>query len=139
MERSAVEIVLFIESTQTVYFRYKNILYKAKLIKEKGNETRLYVFNLNKTFDLQHKKPALKKSLTEIFSEDIFSPISGRIVKICKAVGSEALKDEPLLVIESMKMENEISAPADLFVKTIHIKAGDLVKQDQLLMKVRAK
>lgn len=62
------------------------------------------------------------------------SPLAGRIIK--KYVSSQQMvkKDQPLVVIESMKMENEIRAEANSFIKTIQINEGDVVQANQVLM-----
>ena len=59
---------------------------------------------------------------------------AGKIIKIYVNQNDFVKKNQPLLIIESMKMENEIRAEADVFIKNIQIRQSDLVQQDQLLM-----
>jgi 3-methylcrotonyl-CoA carboxylase alpha subunit len=51
----------------------------------------------------------------------------GRIVRILVEPGTPVRKGAGLLVLEAMKMENEIQAPADGVVDRIFVKAGDTV------------
>ena len=51
----------------------------------------------------------------------------GRIVRILVEPGAAVRKGAGLLVLEAMKMENEIQAPADGVVDQIFVKAGDTV------------
>ena len=52
----------------------------------------------------------------------------GRIVRILIEPGAAVRKGAGLLVLEAMKMENEIQAPADGVVDRIFVKAGDTVE-----------
>jgi 3-methylcrotonyl-CoA carboxylase alpha subunit len=63
----------------------------------------------------------------------ILAPLNGRVVQISGQEGDEVKKGEPLLVIESMKMENKILAPRRAILKMIHVSVGDQVGANQLL------
>jgi pyruvate carboxylase len=45
-------------------------------------------------------------------------------------------KDTPLFIIEAMKMESTITAPADGEVKAVHLQAGTLVEQGDLVVEL---
>ena len=62
------------------------------------------------------------------------APMPGLVVRIDVAVGDTVSKGDPLLVLEAMKMENEIKAAADGKVARIHVKAGDPVAKGDLLL-----
>ena len=62
------------------------------------------------------------------------SPLAGRVTKVLVALGQEVVQGQPLLMIESMKMENELCAAAAGCVQTIFIQAGDVVKPNQVLL-----
>ncbi|MCX6142425.1 MAG: hypothetical protein NTZ35_04325 [Ignavibacteriales bacterium] len=51
-------------------------------------------------------------------------------------VGEEVIKGEGLLVLEAMKMENEIRANGKGRVKAIHVKVGMAVEKDQPLITI---
>ena len=65
---------------------------------------------------------------------EIKSPLSGRVVRIVVQPGQAVRSGQPLLFIESMKMENEICAPNDAIIKTIFIVEGNVVQPNQLLI-----
>jgi len=56
------------------------------------------------------------------------APMPGRIVKILVAKGEAVSAGQPLLVMEAMKMENEIKAKAAATVAEIHVAAGAAVE-----------
>ncbi len=138
------QIINWNEATKTLYFTVDEKTYKAKIINTDKNQLELYIFNFKKTFKInlfnQNQFIAAEKSdFTQNFEDQLTSPISGRVVKINVKENEQVKKDQILLVIESMKMENEIRVKTDTFIKTISINAGDLVKQEQILMKFEKK
>ncbi len=64
----------------------------------------------------------------------ITSPIPGMIVKVLVAEGDEVEEDQPLAILEAMKMENEIRSPRKGTVKKVDVSPGDQVAQGVLLM-----
>ncbi|MCB9218985.1 MAG: biotin attachment protein [Ignavibacteriales bacterium] len=65
---------------------------------------------------------------------NIFSPMPGLIVKINKKVGDEIQADEPLILLEAMKMENVIKSPLTGKITEILIKEGSSVEKNQVLV-----
>jgi len=61
----------------------------------------------------------------------VMSPMPGKVVKILVEVGETVKARQPLVIVESMKMENEIKSPSDGTVIAINFKAGDLVGTGQ--------
>lgn len=59
------------------------------------------------------------------------APVPGRILKINVGAGSEVRAGDVLAVIEAMKMETPIVAPADGNVAAVHVEPGGSVEQDQ--------
>jgi 3-methylcrotonyl-CoA carboxylase alpha subunit len=55
------------------------------------------------------------------------APMPGRIVKVMARPGDKVAKGDPLLILEAMKMEHTITAPADGVVKELHYAAGEQV------------
>ncbi|GAB2939394.1 acetyl-CoA carboxylase biotin carboxylase subunit [Aquaspirillum soli] len=55
------------------------------------------------------------------------APMPGRVVALLAEVGSRIEKGSPLMILEAMKMEHTISAPADGVVQEFYFAAGDQV------------
>ena len=70
--------------------------------------------------------------------EDTFcrSPIAGRIAAVLAVSGQALRKNEPVLVIEAMKMEIQIGPAVDGVLKTIQVKPGEAVSTGQLLFEL---
>ena len=64
----------------------------------------------------------------------IVSPMPGRIVGIKVEVGQVVKEGDGMVLVEAMKMENELQAPKDGVVKKIAVKVGDAVEAGQDLV-----
>jgi pyruvate carboxylase subunit B len=67
---------------------------------------------------------------------NINAPMPGKIISIKVKVGDNVTKDQVLLVMESLKMENGIRTRNDGAVKEIFVKAGDQVQTGNPLISV---
>jgi acetyl/propionyl-CoA carboxylase alpha subunit len=71
-----------------------------------------------------------------IGNKDIIAPIPGLIVEIEVAVGEKVEVGQGIVIMEAMKMENELKAPGEGIVKEIRVGKGTPVDQGQLLVVV---
>ena len=62
------------------------------------------------------------------------SPLPGSIVKVLVKAGQAVKKGDVLLTMESMKMENNVTAESDGTVKAIYVEPGKTVMQDDKLL-----
>ena len=62
------------------------------------------------------------------------APMPGKILKVNVNAGAAVKKGDVLLVLEAMKMENEICAPQDGTVATVECAAGDSVESGKVLV-----
>jgi len=67
-------------------------------------------------------------------ASSILSPLPGLIVKIAVKEGDSVKEGQNVLVMEAMKMENEIHAPKDGVIKEIKVKTGDSVIENDVLI-----
>ncbi|WP_461829133.1 sodium-extruding oxaloacetate decarboxylase subunit alpha [Aquifex sp.] len=70
---------------------------------------------------------------------DVTSPITGKVVNIKVNVGDEVKEGDVLLVVEAMKMENEIHSPIDGVVEEIFVRVGETVNPDEVLIRIKPK
>jgi 3-methylcrotonyl-CoA carboxylase alpha subunit len=57
------------------------------------------------------------------------APMPGRVAQLLVGIGDKVRRGEPLMVIEAMKMEHTIGAPADGTVESVRYAVGDLVEE----------
>ena len=60
-------------------------------------------------------------------SVKVNSPMQGKILSVSASVGQAVKKGDVLMILEAMKMENEVVAPEDGTVASIDVAAGDSV------------
>jgi biotin carboxyl carrier protein len=112
------EVVSFDRETKTAEIKVNN---------------NIYTLTAKDQFDVLLDKMGLSSLMAAKVSE-IKAPMPGLVLKVLVEEGAEIKKGENLFVLEAMKMENIIKAPADVTVKTIKIKPGDKVEKGQILM-----
>ena len=65
------------------------------------------------------------------------APMPGLVVAVPVEEGQEVKKGQVILILESMKMQNELKSPRDGIVNRIKVKAGESVEQKQALLSVQ--
>lgn len=63
----------------------------------------------------------------------IFSPMNGLVVSINKSIGDKIKVGEPLLILEAMKMENEIKSTLEGTIAVVKCKKGKSIERGELL------
>lgn len=64
------------------------------------------------------------------------SPIPGQIAEVMVSSGQPVETGQPLLILEAMKMANEIRAPHGGIIRTLNVAPGDKVTRDQILVEI---
>ena len=70
-------------------------------------------------------------------SVEILAPIQGNVIDVLVKQGDKVKKGDVLLLIEAMKLENEVNAINDGEVVELLVKKGDSVTTNQLLVKIK--
>lgn len=129
------EIVVSLGPGKNVVVKYLNMTAPD----EQAN--RLVFFELNgqtrsirlRDMSRESKVSANKKAASE---REVGAPLQGNISKILVHEGDEVKPNDPLFVIEAMKMESTVTAPVGGRVKRIHLTEKTLVEQDDLVVEL---
>ncbi len=130
--------------SKIVYVTIDGTRYKAKVTQSEG---KLHCIVLGpgplmgKTITLDenaYAKSATQKSGPAIVDGlyTLVAPITGRVMQINANEGDEIKKDSCALVIEAMKMENELNVEASGTVQEVLVNVGDMVETGQQLVKI---
>lgn len=65
------------------------------------------------------------------------APMPGKIIKICKKIGDEVFLGDSLIILEAMKMENNIHSPSTGIIKNILTEEGSTVEKGNLLLEIK--
>lgn len=66
--------------------------------------------------------------------KELKAPMPGMVLDVLIKVGESISKDQPLLVLEAMKMENVLKAPTDAVIKSVSAIKGNAVEKNQVLI-----
>lgn len=70
-------------------------------------------------------------------STQVKSPMPGNIIDIKVKAGDKVSKGQTLIILEAMKMENDIPAPVDGVVDAVLVNKGDAVEVDAALVSIK--
>ncbi len=122
---------------------YISFLFEGKsyLIDVLGQDTEYTVFTRNsfRAIKIFNDEMLLHESLKKGggFGGDaqLKSGMPGKIIEIFVKAGDEVKAGKPLLIMEAMKMENEMRAASDVKIKEVCVKQGDSVESGAVLIK----
>jgi len=115
--------------------------YSAEIISDNFSERQYSVKVNNSTYtvtienplDLLIKQMGFEKNAGQLINS-LKAPMPGLILSISVAPGQTVAKNDPLLILSAMKMENSFLSPRDGVIKSVHAKIGDAVDKGQLLI-----
>jgi len=91
-------------------------------------------FQLRVSDERRAARPGEGNSAGREGGKEIRSFMPGKVVEVLVTVGDEVSKDQGMLIIEAMKMENEVRAAAAGKVKEIRVSPGQAVESGELLV-----
>ncbi len=125
---------IVIQETEKLYrvsfevFQFNLELIDGKLFLE-GEEIDIEIKPYLKSVDSGTESQVAKKVIVR-------APIPGKILQILVKENEHVEKEQPILVLEAMKMKNRILSPINGIITQIYIKIEDNVGQDQQLIKI---
>ena len=78
-----------------------------------------------------------KKTIAKNNAKEILSVIPGTVVDIFFKEGSTIKLGDKILIIEAMKMNNQILSDKEGIIEKIMVKKGDIVSKSQVLIKLK--
>ncbi|WP_346356081.1 biotin/lipoyl-containing protein [Azotosporobacter soli] len=78
-------------------------------------------------------KPASAPAAVAAGDTSLNAPLPGKVIRIVAKAGSAVKKGDVVMILEAMKMQNEIASPVDGTVKSIQVSDGQNVKPGEQL------
>jgi 3-methylcrotonyl-CoA carboxylase alpha subunit len=100
---------------------------RSATVLRSGNE--LLIFEGGRSWRLAIVDPLAAVADVEAGAESLTAPMPGKIIAVKVAAGTKVERGQALLVMEAMKMEHTIRAPADGRVEKIHYSVGEQVDE----------
>lgn len=91
-------------------------------------------FEIELSDELEHRSVGMAATSAQSGLEEIKAPMPGVVVALEVKEGESVTPGTPVVIVEAMKMQNEIAALAGGVVKSILVKAGDVVESQQTLV-----
>lgn len=67
---------------------------------------------------------------------ELRTPMAGKVIALSAAVGDRVAKGDAVIIVEAMKMENDLKAHVDGVVSTIEVEPGDAVEVGDVLVTI---
>ncbi len=135
------EVKIFEDEEGFTVIEYKNKKYLAEIIEKNQNNYTVQLNGLSYNFTIESPISYKRRKYLEKFKhankvETVTAPMPGKIVELLVEEKSGVKEGEALLILEAMKMQNEIIAMVSGKVHNIRVKPGDSVAKDDILMEI---
>ena len=127
-----------------VHIFWKNRRYPVEIVRTKQNRYEILFNDISHTFTVEtplsmQRRKVLNTGRGKNRNMKVTAPMPGKIVEVLGREGAEVTRGEALVILEAMKMQNEIQSPATGTLTKIGVRAGDNVMKDDLLAEIAIK
>ena len=141
VEDTTVPIEIIVQASGRILLRSGTKLYKIDNIEV---EERNVSFSINGTYfetTVKDEQELLLEKLgfhagAAASAGSLNAPMPGKILELLISDGESVEEGQPVLILEAMKMENELKSPSNGVVSKLHIQQGDNVEKNQLLIDI---
>ena len=85
----------------------------------------------------EEKKEEIKKTITSADAREVYAPIQGSVTSVKVKPGDKVKKGDVLLIVEAMKLENEVPSPYDGEVVDVLVSKGQSVASKEVVVTIR--
>lgn len=124
------------------YILWKNRKYPVEILRSRQNKYEIlfndisYTFTVETPFSLQRMK-VLNSKKSKVEQVSVKAPMPGKIIDVLVREGSSVRRGEPVVILEAMKMQNEIQSPVNGRVIKVSAKANANVMKDDVMVEIK--
>ncbi|MCX7785407.1 MAG: biotin/lipoyl-binding protein [candidate division WOR-3 bacterium] len=107
--------------------------YDLRLTKD-GNQYKVSIFKTPLNASIVSTIPETEETIRPQKEILVTAPMSGLVIKLEVKSGDMVEIDDGLLILEAMKMQNEIKSPIKAKVSAVYVKVGQTVEKDEKLL-----
>ena len=127
-----------------VHVLWKNRRYPVEIVRTKQNRYEILFNDIGHTFTVEtpvsmQRKRVLGSDRKKNSSLVVKAPMPGKIIDVLVREGAEVMRGEALVILEAMKMQNEIQSVVSGTITRIGVKAGQNVMKDDVLAEINVK
>jgi biotin carboxyl carrier protein len=136
------EVKLKTDEKYGTYILWKNRKFPVEIVRSRQNKYEIlfndisYTFTVETPFSLKRLR-VLNSGKGKAEKEVLKAPMPGKIIDVLVREGSNILRGEPVVILEAMKMQNEIISPVKGKVISVNTKSGTNVMKDDLLIEIK--
>jgi biotin carboxyl carrier protein len=136
------EVKLKSDDKHGTYILWKNRKYPVEIVSSRQNKYEIlfndisYTFTVETPFSLQRMK-VLNSKKGKAEQEFVRAPMPGKIIDVLVREGATVLRGEPLVILEAMKMQNEILSTVNGVVVKVPARPNTNVMKDDLLVEIK--
>lgn len=134
----------FVEQDELFYsFDWKGKRFKCELVSRDQNKAVIKVNGVEYKFSLESIFSYVRRGMIasgddKQAANNIKAPMPGKIVDLFLNEGDLVNAGEPVLALEAMKMQNEITAECNGVIRKIRVVKGQSVMKDELLVEIQS-
>ncbi len=138
---SRSEIKIFEDSNGFTYLQYNRKKYLVDILEKNQNKYTVLINGVSYQFTIEtpisyKRKKFLDKTKQKSKIEHVAAPMPGKIMDVLLDEGAEIKEGEALLILEAMKMQNEINSPITGKINKILVRPNDLVNKEDVLIEI---
>jgi len=135
------EIKIFENEEGFTFLEYGNKKYLAEITDKNQNKYTVLLNGVSYSFIIESPISYRRRKYLEKFRNDskleiVTAPMPGKIVELLVEESSSVKEGDSILILEAMKMQNEIITQVAGKIKKINVKAGDTVTKDDVLLEI---
>ena len=136
------EVQLKNDDKYGTYILWKNRKYPVEIIRSRQNKYEIlfndisYTFTVETPFSIQRMK-VLNKQKGKVEKEFIKAPMPGKIIDVMVREGTQVLRGESVVILEAMKMQNEILSTVNGIITKISARPNTNVMKDDVLVEIK--
>lgn len=141
--RREYEVKLKADEKHGTYILWKNRKYPVEIVRSRQNKYEIlfndisYTFTVETPFSMKRMK-VLSSARGKTDKEFVKAPMPGKIIDVLVREGATVLRGESLVILEAMKMQNEILSPVNGKITKIMTKSNSNVMKDDILVEISA-
>ncbi len=130
-DETSADVGLLSSRGTELIFEFQSAQRIAKVTRE-GNE--FTVALEGETWRLRHLDPLARQAQAELGPARLAARMHGRVLDVLVSPGSSVRRGQVLILLECMKLEYSIAAPADGMIEAVHYAPGNVVEEGTLLL-----